>query len=496
MKKEKTYKKSDGGLNHILKYTGIFGLVQILNMLMNIIRNKIAALFLGPSGMGMLDMYHKASTLLSESTNFGIPISGVKHVSEVSSQNNDQKTLHYATTLRTYSLLVGLFGMVVCMCCHWLLRDSYKTVNFFLISPVILMMAITGGEMAVLKGTKRLMRLTKVSVLVAFIILIVFAPFFYFWGSKGIVWALLVSQLLVMLTTLYYSTKNLPYRVSVFSREHLREGIPMLRLGIGLIIAGLFGKGSEMFVNYFIEQSNGLSDVGLYNRGYTMAVVYASIIFSAMDADYYPRLSSTGGDQTLQNTTINRQIEVCVLLISPFLIFFTIGMPIIIPLLFSHEFVACISMSIGAMLFMYFRALCLPVSYLALARGDSKMYMLTELIYDVLVAVSIPYAYAHWGLTASGFTISLCGLIDVVMIYSLYRWRYKFRFDMSHLWIYLIHGLMLCVAIILAFCTNGWLRWVLGGLLGILSLTMSIRILSKETDFISKLKKKFSRRHE
>ena len=489
----KEHKKKDNGLNHILKYTGIFGLVQVLNMLMNIIRNKIAAIFLGPAGMGMLDMYNKASNLLSQSTNFGIPISGVKHVSEISAQDEHTKTLHYATTLRTYSVMVGLFGMFACMGCHWLLRDSYKTVNFLLMSPVILMMAVTGGEMAILKGTKRLIRLTKVSVLVAFIILAVFAPFFYLMRSQGIVWALLVSQLLVMFATLHYSVRGLPYRLALFSRAHLKEGLPMLRLGIGLIVAGLFGKGSETFINYFIEQSNGLGDVGLYNRGYTMAVVYASIIFSAMDADYYPRLSSTGNDLTLQNQTINRQIEVFVLLIAPFLIFFAIGMPLIIPILFSKAFVACISMSVGALLFMYFRALCLPVSYLALARGDSKMYMFTELVYDVLVAIIVPIVYARWGLAATGFTISACGLFDLVMIYGLYRWRYHFRFDFSHLWIYLIHGVLLGGAIAIAFTTQGWVRWICGGALGIVSLWLSFHILSKETDFIKKLKTKFRR---
>lgn len=496
MNGKKEHKHSENSLNHILKYTGIFGLVQVLNIVMNIIRNKAAAVFLGPAGMGMLDMYNKATNLLSESTNFGISISGVKHMSEVAALNERQRALHYATTLRTYSLMVGLFGLLVCMGCHWLLHESYSTVNFFLIAPVILMLAVTGGEMAILKGTKRLMRLTLVSVLVAFIVLVVFVPFFYLMGSGGIAWALLLAQLLVMLTTMYFSTKDLPYRTALLSRSHLREGIPMLRLGIGLIIAGIFGKGSEMFINYFIEMSAGLEDVGLYNRGYTMAVVYASIIFSAMDADFYPRLSSTGGNIPLQNSTVNRQIEVCVLLISPFLIFFAVGMPIIIPLLFSHEFTACINMSVGAMLFMYFRALCLPVSYLSLARGDSKMYMFVELVYDVLVAATVPLVYSRWGLVATGFTISACGLLDLIMIYGLYRWRYGFRFDFSHLWLYVVHGLLLVCAIVVAFTLRGGLRWFLGGLLGLTSLFLSIRILSRETHIIEKFKSKFRRRHE
>ncbi len=493
MSQGKAHKEGESSFRHILKYTGIFGMVQVLNMLMNIIRNKVAAMFLGRAGMGMLDMYNKSANLLSQSTNFGISISGVKQMSEAASQQEMQHTRHYATTLRTYSMMVGLFGMGICILCHWFLHDSYTTVNFLLLSPVILMMAVNEGEMAILKGTKQLMRLTTVSVLIAFIILMVFTPFFYFMHSRGIIWALLLSHIIICLTTLHFSTKHLPYRVDLFSKETLRTGLPMLRMGIGLLIAGLFGKGSEFLVNYFIEHNSGLDDVGLFNRGYTMAVVYAAIIFSAMDADYYPRLSATENDIHLQNITINRQIEVCVLLISPFLVFFTVGLPIIVPILFSQDFMECIPMTLGAIFFMFFRALCLPVSYLALARSDSKMYMLTELIYDTMIAVLIPIAFHYWGLGATGFTISFCGFISLLLYYFLYHWRYGFRFDTSHLGIYIVQSLLLTGAVWLAFQTTGWMRWMTGGLLGLLSLVISIRILSKETDIISRLKTKFKR---
>ena len=493
MNNEKIQKEGESSFRHILKYTGIFGMVQVLNMLMNIIRNKVAAVFLGRAGMGMLDMYNKSTNLLSQSTNFGISISGVKQMSEVASEQEAERIRHYATTLRTYSLMVGLFGMCVCILCHWFLHESYTTVNFFLLSPIILMMAVNEGELAILKGTKQLMRLTTVSVLTAFIILLVFTPFFYFLHSKGIIWALLLSHVIIGLTTLHFSTKRLPYRVDLLSKETLRTGLPMLRMGIGLLIAGFLGKGSEFLVNYFIEQNSGLDDVGLFNRGYTMAVVYAAIIFSAMDADYYPRLSATEKNIPLQNITINRQIEVCVLLISPFLVFFTIGLPIIVPILFSQDFVECIPMTIGAIFFMFFRALCLPVSYLALARSDSKMYMLTELIYDAMIAVLIPVAYHKWGLGATGFTISFCGFVSLILYYILYRWRYGFRFDTKHLGIYVIQAVLLAGAVWLAFEATGWMRWVTGGLLGLLSLVISMRILSKETDIFTRLKAKFKK---
>ena len=76
-------KKNDTTYDHIVKYTGLFGGVQGLTMLMNLVRNKIASVLLGPDGLALVNIYNNAVRLISESTNFGISISAVKHVSEL-----------------------------------------------------------------------------------------------------------------------------------------------------------------------------------------------------------------------------------------------------------------------------------------------------------------------------------------------------------------------------------------------------------------------------
>lgn len=50
--------------SHILKYTGLLGGVQGLNMLVGIVRNKFTAMFLGPSGMGLLSLFNATSGFL------------------------------------------------------------------------------------------------------------------------------------------------------------------------------------------------------------------------------------------------------------------------------------------------------------------------------------------------------------------------------------------------------------------------------------------------
>ena len=54
--------------SHILKYTGLFGGVQGLNMLVGVVRNKFTAMFLGPSGMGLLSLFNSTSNFLSSAS--------------------------------------------------------------------------------------------------------------------------------------------------------------------------------------------------------------------------------------------------------------------------------------------------------------------------------------------------------------------------------------------------------------------------------------------
>ena len=113
MENSSSIRKKKGSYRHILKYTGLFGVVQVLKMLMDIIRNKIAAVFLGPSGIGLLGIYSKAIGMVSDSSSFGISISSVKHISERQESGRCDELLNYIMTVRMFSLFAGLLGSLV-----------------------------------------------------------------------------------------------------------------------------------------------------------------------------------------------------------------------------------------------------------------------------------------------------------------------------------------------------------------------------------------------
>ena len=175
---DKEQTKDDSTYDHIIKYTGLFGGVQGLTMLMSIVRNKIGAVLLGPAGLALINIYNNVTRLINESTNFGISFSAIKHIAELYDTGDMERIAKFACTVRTWSLLTALFGTLICLTFApwislWTFENYDYTTTFMLLAPIVGLMSLMGGELAILKGTKRLKKIALISVFSALSMLVV-----------------------------------------------------------------------------------------------------------------------------------------------------------------------------------------------------------------------------------------------------------------------------------------------------------------------------------
>ena len=486
---------ADVTYDHVIKYTGLFGGVQGITMLASVVRNKIVSVLLGPSGLALINIYNTVVRFLNDSTNLGISFSAVKHLSELYEKGNKEEIEDNVVTIRTWCLLTGLFGCLLCMAfspliSHLMLKDYAHAWAFLCLAPCVLMMAVTGGELAILKSLRRLKTVAVANVFCALAALLISAPIYILFRAKGIVPSLLLINFAIMSVNLYFCNKIVRWKVDLRSRLHILKGMPMVRLGIAYILAGVFGQGAELVIRALLVSfggDDGLDNVGFYQSGYSLAVSYASMVFIAIEADYFPRLSGACGHTKRMSSIINQQIEVCVLLTAPLLILLVMFMPIIVHVLYAKDFVAAEPMAVSASFYMFFRALTLPVAYLPLARGDSKMYLLTEFICDVFMAFAIPLSFKFFGLVGAGFALSATGLLDFLIIHLLYRKAYQFAFSFRLVWFYILQFILLATSILTALADSGLVKWIVCALTFSLSFFISVRILRRETKILTKL---------
>ena len=492
--------KREHSYDHVLKYTGIFGGVQGLNILIGLVRNKIIAKLLGPMGMGLTSLFNSTISFISQTTNLGISFSAIRHVSELFDKGDEERIAHFVKVVRGWSLLTALLGMLVCIVLGPVLSNltftwGDHTLHFILLSPAVGLMAITGGETAILKGARQLRSLAFIQLLNVFIALFISVPFFYFFGLKGIVPVIILMAFASMVLTVWHSYRRFPLKLKGINGI-LGEGMEMVRLGVAFVLAGVLGSGAEMFIRSYLNVHGNLDIVGLYNAGFMLTVTYAGMVFSAMETDYFPRLSAVMGNEQTMNDIVNRQIEVSVLLVSPMLAMLIVFLPILIPLLFSDEFLPVVAMSQVAVFSMYFKAVALPISYLNLAQGNSKAYLLSEAVSDVVMVSLLILGYRFLGLFGTGLALSLAYVVDLVVICIYTRIRYHYRMSSSVV-LYFVMQLPLGLSVyILTFVQNPFIYWTLGVMLCFVSLAISLYILRQKTSLWSALKRKYLHRYE
>jgi O-antigen/teichoic acid export membrane protein len=146
-----------------------------------------------------------------------------------------------------------------------------------------------------------------------------------------------------------------------------------------------------------------------------------------METDYYPRLSAVNHDVAATNLTVNRQMEVSLLIVAPMLTALIALLPILIPYLFTSEFVPVVPMAQVAALAMFFKVLTMPVAYITLARGYSMTYLMLEAAYYVAFVLLMVVGYQYWGLLGTGIAITLAHVFECLMINGYAYKKYGYR---------------------------------------------------------------------
>lgn len=498
-------KKTENSYSHILKYTSIFGGVQGLNILISIVRNKLAALLIGPVGFGLVSLFTSTVKFVSDASNLGLSFSAVKSISEVYNDDDDSKLKLYISNVRILSFITAIIGTLLCIALSpflskWTFGWGNHTLHFILLSPIVFMTAICGGEMAILKGTRCLQGIARITIITVLSSLIISAPIYYFFGQSGIVPVLLLIAFVILVTTLTFSYSRYPLHVSFHGMNLLksfRECSSMLRMGIAFLFAGILGSGAELIIRSYLNNEASLEIVGFYNSGYVLIMTYASMVFTSMDTDYFPRLSAVKDDTGIMNVIVNRQIEICLFILSPLLIAFIMIIPILLPLLYSKGFMPVVSMVQVATFSMFFRSITYPLSYITLAKGNTRAFMILESFYNVFLVVSIVIAFNSFQLLGVGIAISLTSIFDFIIVLSYCFLKYDYRMSHNIMSFITLNLPLLFTAYFMTLVDSLFIRIIIQVIVVITSSVISIFYLQHTAhlwqSIISKWKYKFKR---
>lgn len=474
---------SQNKYNVVLKATSLFGSVQGLSILLNIVRTKIVAVLLGAEGVGLNSIYNESRELIHSTSNLGLDVSGVRgiskayeqltHCDDASQESSLRQNLSdEVALLRSWVLLLALFGILLCLALAaplslFTFNDYDHTWGYVLLSPAVGFSTVTCGELAVLKGLRRLRWLATVSLLNVVAGLVVTLPIYYVWGINGVLAAIVALSFASMLLTCTYSNRAEKIRLT-FNSHNLRKGSKMLSIGFNFVVCSIIGHVALLGIQAWLNNYASLKMAGLYNSGYSLTMTYAGMVFAAMETDYFPRLSGIITDCKARAETLLKQQDVTCILITPLITAAIVLLPIAVPLLLSGEFESIIPMTQITAIGLLCRAVYLPNAYISLAAGDNKTFLFINTIgaIDILLVI---VGYQLYGLTGTGIALTVQNAIDMLLVMGISKWKYGVAYGGRRLLSLCIFAAFPCITYAFCHLLSGSQYWLAGTIMTILA---------------------------
>ncbi len=476
----------------ILKSTSILGGVQIFNIIVLVIRSKFIAILLGPIGIGISGMLTASTGIISGLTNFGLGTSAIKDISVAFEQGNSQRISIITQVLYRWVWITGLIGMIFVillspLLSYWSFGHYDYTLAFICLSITVLMGQLNVGNLIVLQGSRKIKLLANANLLGSLIGLITTIPLFYFWGLNGIVPSLLIASIISLTISYIYRHRiNIP-KIRISNVRSIAEGKKMLKMGFLISLSGFITMGVAFLVRLFITNLGSISDVGLYNAGFSIINTYVGIIFTAMSSEYFPRLASIVDDLKKSHKIINDQIEFALIILGPIIVLFILNIQWVIQILYSNQFISINSMLIWAAIGMLFKAVSWAIGFMFLTNG--KLFFWNELVTNFYVAILSILGYYFWGLTGLGYAFLASYVLVFFQLLFVSHVEFKFMIEFDAFIIFLVQLVFAILSTIAYLFVNGSNYFFVSIILGSLSLIYSFYLLRNRMDLSGSMQK-------
>ena len=450
-----------GIFNRILKYAGVFGSVQGVSMIVTLVLNKIKSVWLGPACYGFTESFNRNTDVVKNLTNLGIQTVAVPEISRVSESDDSNKLFDQILITRSWVLLTAIAGMAVCFILapflsRWAFAgDAGYTASFMLLSLSVAAAAVTGGELAVLRGAK-LMRQVALSQLFASIVsLCVSVPLYWFLKLDGIVPALVLSALGTMAVTCFYSFRFYPYRALPFSGQVLGKGLGMIGFGVFFTVASFLGAWAWSIIARYLMDKGGEELTGIYSAGYMLVVYFTTLLLTVNDSEYFPRLSAVAMDKEKLRSTVNNQVQAMLMLSAPLIICFIIVMPLVVYVVLEYgKFHDSIALAQLAVVGVFFKSVSQPVACIVLAKSDQITYLIQEAICYILLVICVICGFRMYGVMGVGMALAFWEFLYLGLVLTISRIRYDYRLSGKVVISFLIQAVIVVAVSLLSLCES------------------------------------------
>lgn len=412
----------------ILRSSSIIGGASVINIIFSLMRTKVAAVLLGPAGIGLIGLFQNLIATASSVAALGFGNVGTRQIAEASGRGDSDGVAAARRALFWGTLILAVLGIVFV----WLLRetlavrllgDAHLARDVGWLALGVGLTVAAGSQGALLNGLRRIGDIARVSIWTSVATTVLGVGALLLWGSKALMVFVLLGPLVGFLVGHYY-VAQLPKVQSPPTPvpQLMAQWRTLVQLGAAFMVSSVVVTAGQLAVRSMVQHQLGTDALGQFQAAWAISMTYIGFVLSAMGTDYYPRLAASINDHHAVNRMVNEQTEVALLLAGPVFLAMLALAPWVIELLYSTKFNEAAHILRWQILGDVLKVASWPMGYVIIAAGDGRTFMLTESLAISVFAGLVWLGLPIIGVQASGAAFLVMYLVYLPLMYWL-AWR-------------------------------------------------------------------------
>jgi len=399
--------------------------------MLSVVRLKVAAVLLGPLGVGLAGVLGSIMTTASSLSGLGLSTSGVR---EVAASASDPQRLAEARRAVFWAHVAlafvgaGSLWLLRSQVAGWVFGDAGHGNDVGWLAVGVGCSVVAGSQVAALQGLRRMGDIARASVLGATLGALIGVVILWVRGESGVPAFVISGPVASVLAALPFVARlPRPRRAGAGPAVLIQRSRSMVALGLVTMSSALMGNLCQLLVRSLITRELGIDATGHFHAAWTISMTYLGFVLGAMGADYYPRLAEAIVDRELANRLVSEQTEVALLLAGPAIIGMLALAPWLIPALYSSQFGEAVSVLRWQILGDILKVAAWPMSYVLLARGRPLPYFLTELLWVFCYCGFVWLGLPVFGIEATGMAFLASYAVSMTVVFLTVRRLQEFR---------------------------------------------------------------------
>ncbi len=429
--------ETSASYRRILKSSSIIGGASFLNIAIGLVRTKVLAILLGPTGVGLVSLYRGLMETASSIATMGVNTVGTRQIAEANAKDDARALAVARRALFWATVVLGTLGAVVV----WILRRPLaqrvlgstahaNVVGWLAIGVALTVVAASQG--ALIQGMRRIGDLARASVYSAVLNTVVGIAVIWKWGESALVFFVLLTPIASFLLSWWYASR-LPragnFQISVPEMTH--QWKMLLTIGVAFMGGTVALSLVQLWIRVDVGNVLGTHALGQFQASWTVSQQYIDFILAALAADYYPRLTGIVHDKSAAIHLINHQTEIALLLAGPVFLAMMALAPWVIRILYTSSFLPAVEVLRWQILSDVLKIASWCLGFLFLALGDGKTFLWTEVSSLLVLGITVTALLRTVGLGITGIAFLVCYLFYLPLMYWLARRRIGFHWSAS-----------------------------------------------------------------